>query len=179
MLLSLRGYQSSWLRGDLIARAHRVGVLVGVVLTLYSSCCAAQPDGTHRATPTEDDTDVLVARAPDVTGCQGSSCSGSTVPSYTANIRPANDKIVAAVDKAEGTQLLLLDLSAVGELTLTVMDEMSNLAHVVDERSVALWLAVLPPGALATARLTPRWDELHRKAGSPTTLAAVHAYRGR
>ena len=74
--------------------------------------------------------------------------------------------------------MLVLDMSTVAGLTLTVMDEAANLEHDVGERGVTLWVAALPPKALATAKLTPRWNELVRDGRVyPSVLATIHAYR--
>jgi MFS superfamily sulfate permease-like transporter len=156
-----------------------VGVLVGVVLTLYLVLHELNRVGLTELQPTTDDADVEVA------GANTSPVPGLLVlrfdgPLYTANIRPVNDKLVRAVDATDGTNVLLLDMSAVAALTLTVMDEMTTLEHALDERGITVWIAALPPRALATAKLTVRWDELRRNGQLfPTTLGAIHAYRGR
>jgi high affinity sulfate transporter 1 len=156
-----------------------VGVLVGVVLTLYLVLHELNRVGLTELQPTTDDADVEVA------GANTSPVPGLLVlrfdgPLYTANIRPVNDKLVRAVDATNGTNVLLLDMSAVAALTLTVMDEMTTLEHALDERGITVWIAALPPRALATAKLTVRWDELRRNGQLfPTTLGAIHAYRGR
>jgi MFS superfamily sulfate permease-like transporter len=156
-----------------------VAVLVGGVLTLYLVLHELNRMGLTELEPTEDGSDVLVA------GSHTSRVPGLLVlrfdgPLYTANIRPVNDKIVAAVDNTPGTEILLLDLSPVADLTLTVMDEMANLEHELDERGVTVWLSALPPRALATAKLTPRWEELQQDGRLyTTTLSAIHAYQAR
>ena len=99
-------------------------------------------------------------------------------PLYTANVRSVNRKMLDAVDTRGGVDILVLDAAAQGLLSITVIDEVAMLEHELAERGVKLWIAALPPRALATAELTPRWLELVDDGRLfPTTLAAVKSYR--
>ena len=99
-------------------------------------------------------------------------------PLYTANIRGANRKILAAVDAAHPATLLL-DASSVPGLTVTVLEQFADLQRELDARGVALWVAALPPRSLATARQLPGWTAAEAEGRVfPTSLAAVRAYVG-
>jgi sulfate permease, SulP family len=100
-------------------------------------------------------------------------------PLYTANIRSVNRKILLSVDQHAGTEVLVLDASAVGQLPVTVIDEFAELERELGDRGASLRIAALPPRALRTARQTPRWQELE-EAGRlyPTALAAAQAFHG-
>jgi sulfate permease, SulP family len=85
---------------------------------------------------------------------------------YTANVRSANRKIITSVDRHPGTEVLVLDATALGELSITVIEEFAELERELGDRGVSLWMAGLPPNALLTARQTPRWAELDQATGS-------------
>jgi hypothetical protein len=62
-------------------------------------------------------------------------------------------------------------------IPVTVIDRPPDLES-ESARDVTLWIAAVPPRALETARLLPRWSEF-AAAGRlyPTTLAAVRHHR--
>jgi sulfate permease, SulP family len=93
-------------------------------------------------------------------------------------VRGANRKIVAAVDAAQ-PRTVVVDVSAAPVLPVTVLDEFADLQRELDTRGVTLWIAALPPQALATARQQPGWAAAV-SAGRvfPTSLAAARAYVG-
>jgi hypothetical protein len=63
---------------------------------------------------------------------------------------------------------------------VTVIDQFADFEREVRERHAELWLAGLPPRALATARMLLRWRELDAAGRlQPTALAAVRAYQQR
>jgi MFS superfamily sulfate permease-like transporter len=97
-------------------------------------------------------------------------------PLYTANIRGVNRKILAAVDAAKPTTLLL-DASSVPALTVTVLEQFGDLQRELDARDVTMWFAALPPRSLATAQQLPGWQAAAAEGRVfPTALAAVRAY---
>ena len=73
----------------------------------------------------------------------------------------------------------MLDTSAVPGLPVTVLDQFADLQRELDARGVTLWIAALPPRALATARQLPGWADRGSRAGRmfPTSLAAVEDVR--
>ena len=97
-------------------------------------------------------------------------------PLYTANVRGANRRILAAVDAAN-PQTVVVDVSAAPVIPVTVLDEFADLQREFDARGVTLWVAALPPRALATARQLPGWGDADA-AGRvfPTSPAAAKAY---
>ena len=134
--------------------------------------------GITELQPTPDVTDVRVA------GSHTAALPGLLIvrfngPLYTANVRSANRKLLAAAEAAR-PQVMVLDASAVGMLSATALGEFGELERGLGERGVELWIASLPPRSLATARKTPRWVEVEA-AGRvfPTSLAAAQAYRER
>jgi high affinity sulfate transporter 1 len=97
-------------------------------------------------------------------------------PLYTANIRGVNRKILAAVDAANPTTLLL-DASSVPALTVTVLEQFGDLQRELDARDVTMWFAALPPRSLATAQQLPGWQAAAAEGRVfPTALAAVRTY---
>ena len=97
-------------------------------------------------------------------------------PLYTANVRSVGRKVLHAVDAGPGTEVVVLDATTVSTLTLTVAEELHELA----ERDVEPWVAAFRPPALVTARQLPRWQEVEEQGRfHPTALAAVAAFRAR
>jgi high affinity sulfate transporter 1 len=153
-----------------------VAVAVGVALTLFLVIYELDHLGITELQPTTAGDDVQIvgeATAP-LAGLLILRYDG---PLYTANVRGANRRILAAVDDARPATLIL-DTSAVAAAPVTVIDELAELERELDSRGVTLWIAGLPPRAQATAQLLPRWSELVA-AGRvhPSSLAAVRAWR--
>jgi high affinity sulfate transporter 1 len=152
-------------------------VLAGVILTLLLVVIELDRIDVTELQPTEDGLDVEVA------GATTASLPGLLVlrfdgPLYTANIRPVNRKILAAVDGRPGTKVLVLDGTSLGQPSTTIVLEATNLEHELAERGVEVWIAALPPRALAATQKLPRWDEfVQGERVYPTALAAVTAFR--
>lgn len=154
-------------------------VLIGVLATLFVVLVELDRVGFTELQPTLDDTDIRAADAHShrVRGLLVLRFDG---PLYTANVRSANRKAIAAVDATEGVQVLVLDTSTQAAVPVTVIDEMANFEQQLAARNVTLWIAALPPRALATARKTPRWHALDADGRVfPSALAAVRAFRSR
>ena len=66
-------------------------------------------------------------------------------PLYTANVRGANRRLLAAVDERDCLDTLVLDTSALAKVTLTVIDEFAELERELAARDVTLWIAAVPP----------------------------------
>jgi sulfate permease, SulP family len=76
--------------------------------------------------------------------------------------------------------VLVLDATALAQLSITVIEEFAELERELGDRGVSLWIAALPPSALLTARQSPRWSELDQADRLyPTALTAVRAFRAR
>jgi MFS superfamily sulfate permease-like transporter len=155
-----------------------VAVLVGVVLTLFLVLRELDRLGVTELQATADLDDVRVSGS-HTTPNPGLLILRVDGPLYTANVRSVNRRILAAVDAAH-PDTLVLDLSTVGMLPVSVIDELKELGHELEGRRVHLWLAALPPRSLATVRRLPRWVELEA-AGHfyPTSLAAARAHQPR
>ena len=102
-------------------------------------------------------------------------------PLYTANVRSANRRILAAVDARPTPDTLVVDMLGRRPCCRSrSLDEFADLERELAARGVTLWIAALPPHALALARRLPRWDEFESEGRLfPTALAAVRAYRSR
>jgi SulP family sulfate permease len=141
-------------------------VLIGVVLTLFLVLRELDRLGVTELRPTLTGDDVRLA-GPGTAGLPGLLVLRFDGPLYTANVRGANRRILAAVDAADAAgavdvDTLVLDMSAVARAPLTAIDH----------------FAALPTSSLETARQLPRWEEM--AAGGrlfPTALAAVRAFR--
>lgn len=151
-------------------------VLIGVVLTLFLVLRELNRIGVTELQPTTagDDLDVAGPTTEPVPGLLVLRLDG---PLYTANVRGAHRHVLAAVDDARPSTLVL-DVSALGLVSVTVIDRFRDLEAELVARGVTFWVAALPPRALETARQLPRWDDLST-AGRifPTALAAVRHFR--
>jgi MFS superfamily sulfate permease-like transporter len=151
-------------------------VLVGVVLTLFRVRRDLDRLAVTELHLTVAGDDVVLPRT-STARLPGLLVLRFDGPLYTANIRGANRRVLAAVDAA-GPDTLVLDMSAVPRAPLTVVDQFADLEAELGERGVHCWIAGLPPQTLATARQLPRWDEMvNDRRLFPTTLSAVRAFR--
>ena len=153
-------------------------VLIGVLLTLLLVLVELDRLEFTELQPTADDNDIEAA-GPRTTPVPGLLMLRLDGPLYTANVRSVNRKIVTAVERHPGTELVVLDVTAVARLTLTVAQEFSELERELRERGAGVWIAALPPHTLSTSKQLPLWAGLaQNKQLYPTTLAALIAYRG-
>ena len=152
-----------------------VAVAVGVALTLFLVIYELDHLGVTELQVTHDGRDVQVAGA-DTVPLDGLLILRFDGPLYTANIRGANRKILAAVDSAHPATLLL-DASSVPGLTVTVLEQFGDLQRELEVRGVTLWVGALPPRSLATARQLSGWTVAAAEGRMfPTALAAVRTY---
>jgi MFS superfamily sulfate permease-like transporter len=154
-----------------------VAVAVGVALTLFHVIYELDHLGVSELQMTTRDGrgDVQVAGA-DTEAIDGLLILRFDGPLYTANIRGVNRKILAAVDAAKPTTLLL-DASSVPALTVTVLEQFGDLQNELESRDVTMWFAALPPRSLATAQQLPGWQAAAAEGRVfPTALAALRAY---
>jgi SulP family sulfate permease len=103
-------------------------------------------------------------------------------PLYAANVRVVQREVLAWVDGADGGEAapraVVLDASAVGRLSTTVLTVMRETDQQLADRGVTQWVASLPPRALAMARHTAGWVEWTRDGRlHPTAEAAVRAFQ--
>ena len=156
-----------------------VAVLAGVLLTLY--LVLRELDRMHptelQATLDGNDVQLPGEHTAPIPGLLIVRFDG---PLYTANVRGANRRLLAAVDRHEGVDTLVVDTSAIARVSLTVVDELPELERELAAGHVTLWIAGMPPRTLALARRLPRWEELESHGRLfPTALAAVRVYRSR
>jgi MFS superfamily sulfate permease-like transporter len=153
-----------------------VAVLVGVLLTLVLLIVELDRIDITELQPTPGHDDVRPA-GDDTRPLEGLLVLRFDGPLYTANVRSENQKILRAVDARPGTRVVVIDGTALAQVTVTVIDEVAELETALGERGVTLWFAGLTPAASATAHKLPRWSELEA-AGRvhPTSLSAIQAF---
>jgi high affinity sulfate transporter 1 len=155
-----------------------VAVLVGVLLTLFLVIWELDHIGVTELQPTPDRSDLRLA------GDGSAAAPGLLVlrvdgPLYTANVRSVNRRIIEAVDRAQ-PDTVVLDLSAVAMVSVTVAMQSGDLERELTSRGVTLWVAGLPPRALALVQEMPRWESFESTGRVyPTALAATRAYLAR
>ena len=154
-----------------------VAVAVGVALTLFLVIYELDHVGvTELQVVTRDGRRDVQVAGDDSVSLEGLLILRFDGPLYTANIRGANRKILAAVDAAQPTTLLL-DTSSVPGLTVTVLEQAGDLQRELDARGVTLWISALPPRSLATAQQLPEWQAAAAEGRMfATSLAAVRTY---
>ncbi|WP_116948882.1 SulP family inorganic anion transporter [Jiangella endophytica] len=99
---------------------------------------------------------------------------------YTMNVRAVQAELVRrATTEDPPPRVLLLDLGATLDTSVTVMDAFAAAEQQLAQHDVALWVADLPEAALVKARRTAAWPAW-RDGGRvhPTVRAAVDAYEG-
>ena len=166
------------LTGGLLA-AVAVGVLGTFALVLHE---LNHPDVIKLRVDADGRLRVADSTAPGASA-SGASASGGVLvlrlggPLYTANARAAQGNILAAVEAAAPKpEVVILDVGALGRVSVTVLDAIRDLDRSLQERHVTLWLAGLPERALTTARRTTwwhEWEESGRVWPSPEDAAAA------
>ena len=102
-------------------------------------------------------------------------------PLYTANAREVQRRILAhVVAAAPAPHVVVVDATVVGRLSVTTLQAFKELDQELRDQAIELWVASLPPRALAQARLAPGWAEMDR-AGRlhPDVPAALQAFTSR
>jgi MFS superfamily sulfate permease-like transporter len=158
-----------------------VAVLVGVLCNLLIVLRELNHGDLDELRPLTGRVDSLVPEGdPDAAGpVAGLLVLRVSAPLYTGNVRTVQQKVLRRVAEAgRPVEVVVLDATVVGVLTVTVLESGRELDEQLDEAGVELWIATLPPRALAQARLAPRWAEMEA-AGRfhPTAAEAVAAYR--
>jgi sulfate permease, SulP family len=154
-------------------------VAIGVVLTLLVVIVELDRIGVTELRPSADHLD-LVAASDGTEAVPGLLVLRIDGPMYTANVRSVNRKLLAAVDARPGTRVLVVDATTQARLTVTVADQVGDLQRELDARHVELWVAGLPPEALAMARATEGWPEIEAGGRAhPTAGAALRAFESR
>jgi sulfate permease, SulP family len=154
-------------------------VVVGVVLTLGLVLHELDQVGVTelQLAPGGDDLRVAGPSTRPVPGLLVLHLDG---PLYTANVRGYHRRALAAIDAADHPDTVVIEASAMGAASVTVIDQFADFEREVAARHAELWIAALPPRALAAAQQAPRWTPM-ASAGRlhPTALAAVRQYQAR
>lgn len=97
---------------------------------------------------------------------------------YTMNVRTVQTELVRRATTADPPpRVLLLDLGATLDTSVTVMDAFAATEQQLARDGIALWVAAVPEAALVKARRTAAWPSW-RDGGRvhPSVRAAVDAY---
>jgi sulfate permease, SulP family len=145
-----------------------VAVGFGVVLTLLLVLWELNKAGVH---------DIGAAGAP-----PGLLALRVGAPLYTANVRTAQSSVLRRVDAAaaagQSVDVVVLDTTAMGLVSVTVLDGLNELDTELADRGVELWVAALPDAARAIAGRTHWWPEWEAAGRVHATVeAAVEHYR--
>jgi MFS superfamily sulfate permease-like transporter len=152
---------------------------VGVFLTLFLVLVELDRIGVTELELSPDGLDVLPADQRTVAR-PGLLVARVDGPLYTANVRSVTRKLLALVDGRPGTRVLVVDGTAVSVLTLTVIDQVSELERELRGRDVELWVSGLPPASVETAQATDLWQDIAAAGHVHATAAgAVRAYEAR
>jgi SulP family sulfate permease len=158
------------LSGLLVSAGVGVGLTLVLVLhelnTVPVTVLGVRPDGTV---------------APDGAPVQGLLIVRLGAPLYTANARTAASRVEQSVASAgRPVQVVVVDATAVGMLSLTVLSAMRDSQRNLAEQGVTLWVASLPERSLAMARRTPGWAAWNKTGRLwPTVSDAVAAFHER
>ena len=99
-------------------------------------------------------------------------------PLYTANVRSANRKIITSVDRRPGTEVLVLDATALAQLSITVIEEFAELERELgDAASACGWprshpTPCSPPGSPRAGQSSTRPTACTRPPSRPCTRSA-------
>ena len=102
-------------------------------------------------------------------------------PLYTANAREVQRRILAHVVASDpAPHVVVVDATAVGRLSVTTLQAFRELDQELRDQGNELWVASLPPRALAQARLAPGWAEMDGTGRlHPDVPAALEAFTSR
>lgn len=87
-------------------------------------------------------------------------------------------EVAAAVERTDPRpDVVVLDATTSGPISVTVLNVVRDAAEQLERTGVTLWVASLPPRALASARRAPGWRDW-AEAGRlhPTVTAALRAH---
>lgn len=158
-----------------------VAVAVGVAANLLLVLRELNHAGTDELRALPDGSLVPAVVVPEIPPVPGLLVLRITAPVYTANARGIQAKVIDAVEATDPRpRVVVVDMTVVGQLTVTALTVGRELEQQLADRGVELWIAALPPRALAQAHEAPGWSRLDA-AGRlhPTATAAVAAYRSR
>jgi SulP family sulfate permease len=154
-----------------------VGVLVGVILTMYLVLRVLNHPVVVELRQPPGGGDLEPARDGDrpVPGLLVLRIEG---PLYAMNVRGVQAVILSRVHETQPPPMVvLIDAGGTVTTSVTVMDVFAETDQQLTRHGVALWVAALPTRALAMAERTPAWaawadaGKLH-----PSTAAAVAAF---
>ncbi len=136
-----------------------VGVLVGVVLTLYLVLRAVNHPVVVELQRPPAGGGLEAARAGDgpVPGLLALRVEG---PLYTMNVRGVQAKIFAAAAAAQPPpHVVLVDVGGTADTSVTVMDIFAETDQQLARKGVAMWVAALPTRALEKVKRAPAWSQ--------------------
>ena len=87
-------------------------------------------------------------------------------------------EVAAAVERTDPRpDVVVLDATTSGPISVTVLNVVRDAAEQLERTGVTLWVASLPPRALASARRAPGWRDWAESGRlHPTVTAALRAH---
>ena len=81
-------------------------------------------------------------------------------PLYTANVLGTEQRVLDVVDDVPGLRILVLDLTVIQEMSVTIIDTLTDLDHELAATGVELRIAGMPRSAAEVAERTPWFQGL-------------------
>ena len=138
-----------------------LGVLDGILIAVFVSIAALLYQANRPPVDViHDEAGVLVIRP-----------SGRL---HFANVRRANERIVAAIDAADPPpQVVILDVVAIPDLEITAIAAMHDLADDLRDRGMQIWVASLTPDERRMIERYGEPDDLRLFASPAEAIAAA------
>jgi high affinity sulfate transporter 1 len=156
-----------------------VGVLVGVVMTLYFVLRALNHPVVVELRKPAGGNDFLPAREGDapIPGLLVLRIEGGL---YTQNVRGVQAEIYRLVQaQYPRPRVVLLDMLGTGYTSVTVIDVMAETNQQLEKQGTSIWVANLPTRAEEIARRLPKWNEwVDAGRVHPSVPTAVEAFEG-
>jgi MFS superfamily sulfate permease-like transporter len=156
-----------------------IGVLVGVFLTFYFVLRALNHPTVSELRRPKGSDEYFAAR-PEDPQTPGMLILRVDSGLYTLNVRRVQDEIYRRFEETpERPRVVVLDVGATVDTSVTVIDALLEVDQHLRQHGAELWIASIPPRALAKAERTPLYDEWV-EAGriQPSVLSAVREFQG-
>jgi MFS superfamily sulfate permease-like transporter len=155
-----------------------IGVLVGVFLTFYFLLRALNHPVVSELRRPQGSDEFFMAR-PEDPQTPGMLILRIDSGLYTMNVRRVQDEIYRRFEEAPDPRVVVLDVGATVDTSVTVIDALLEVDQHLGGHGAELWIASIPPRALAKTERTPLYHQWV-KAGRihPSVLAAVRAFEG-
>ena len=152
-----------------------IGVIFGVILTLYFVLRALNHPVVVEMRRSPTSMELLPARDGDlpIPGMLILRIEGGL---YTLNVRGVQTRILEqATSMSPPPQVVLLDVGASVDTSVTVLDVMAETDHILERRGSTLWVANIPTRTAEKARRTEMWEPWSEKGKIHATVSAAVA----